>query len=63
MGSILEKAPANENLKKEAAGSYVDECISNLLAIEEFSAQVIDHAENSLGQLASACSDIAVSFP
>ena len=47
MDSILEKAPANENIKKESAGSYVDECISNLLAIEEFSAQVIDHAENS----------------
>ena len=47
MDSILEKAPANENLKIQAVGSYVDECISNLLAIEEFFAQVIDHAKNS----------------
>ena len=46
MGFILEKAPAKENLERESAGCCVDECISNLLAIE-FSAQVIDHAENS----------------
>ena len=47
MDSILEKAPANENLKIQAAGSYVNECLSNLLAIEEFFAQVMVHAENS----------------
>ena len=38
----------------------VNECYSNLLRIEESSAQVIVQVVNSSGQAASACSDVVI---
>ena len=40
--------------------AFVNECYSNLLGIEESSAQVIVQVVNSSGQVASACSDVVI---